>query len=126
MIPTFQPRKPFHRRTRAESAASPAPTGTVAVSAVTVDETDAAWAFWEFTEEVTTDGWGPPQLSIDTINGTQFPSESEQITPTRVRYHFDDGGIAAEQAWNLSGTPTGLNLHGRTMVSPETGSVGEP
>lgn len=124
MPPTFQPRRPFHRRTRSEPAPS-APAGTVSVLSVTVDGTDDAWAFWEFTHAVTTDGGGAPQLSIDTINGTQYPSESQQITPTKIRYHFDDSGIAPEQTWNLNGQPSGLDLHGRTMVSPESGSVGE-
>ena len=63
-------------------------------------------------------------IQIDTINGTQSASEGEQVSPTVVRFHFDDSGVAAGEAWRVTAaTPVQLDLHGATLVVPASGIV---
>src|SRR3954451_11891807 len=123
--PLLHPRRTKSRKPPAPSAGPPpAPP----VSVVSVSVVDEQWADWAFSLPVTmgvqTVAWSV--IEIDTTNGTQSASEGLQVSPMVVWFYFDDGGVAAGQAWRLTGqTPPQLDLHGAQLVAPASGIVEE-
>jgi hypothetical protein len=119
----FRPR----RKTRPRAAAPPPvpPAAEVFVLAVTLAAEEPNGLDFYFSQPVTTDGAGAPQVWVEMPGfGNAFAIESAQMAQTVIRYLFESPDAAAGMPWHITGgAPANLDLHGRTMPVPQSGQV---
>ena len=129
---SFIPRPvPRRRKAHAEAAAPapsppppPPPPPPTEVLVVSVTVAGPYQLEFEFSMDVTCDGSGSGQPVVEMpFFGWEGAVASAQVAPNVVRFTFSDDQIVGGIAWEISGVPGGLDLHGATMPVPQAGVV---
>ncbi len=124
MIPTFQPRKPFHRRARVTETGAP-PTPGVLVTQVL--RMDAVTLRWVFNSDVATADANCPQLTAnDGSSGLVSPVEIVQSDTNAVDAGYS--GVAfpiSTTTWQIAALLDGVTFADGPVSYPQSGSVSE-
>lgn len=126
MLPTFQPRKPFHRRGRERSAEqSPVP-GSVTVVSVTV--LDPETVLWVFSATVASTGINCPPLEATNAGGGTYraPDYISGAGPSEVVAVYVEANIGAGSLWRVITAidPGDVSFAGgATLLIPEAGTA---